>query len=254
MKRVIWRNRKKGALQVKNMNKKIVFILIIVSLLLIAGCTGGSKDKRPITDFDIRKGTDGLDMKFTENTPPKSVFEDSIFPIAINLKNKGAFDIDDEEGGFDGKNGTLVFGFERDYIDMAEKEKDDEGNIKKITFDIKGKSIFNPAGDEEFITINAQAKEIGEQSETRPSTILATVCYPYKTILGTSICVDTDIYGIGKGEKACSIKDLRFSEGQGAPVTITKIETRMLPQDENKVKPHFLIHVENRGKGEVINQ
>ena len=68
------------------------------------------------------------------------------------------------------------------------------------------------------------------------------------------MCIDTDIIGEVRGKKVCDIKDLTFSEGQGAPVAVTKIETRMLPDvDVNKVKPHFIIFIENKGNGEVVN-
>jgi len=333
------------------MNKKIIFGFIILSLLLIAGCTGGSRNKSPITDVDVRKGTDGLIMQFTKNAPPERVFEESIFPIAVILRNRGASDIEPvstlidvevtkQDGGgeykdFDKQLGTvegkLVFGFETTFVDLSEevkvksleseknslenersqlkdkrkmlgdeindlqgeegtedfgdrldeideelieiKVRIDEINARLIEIpvelidarkelnliendfkldEIKGKSIFSPNGDQELITINARTKRIGTQSETQPSTILATACYPYKTIFGSSVCIDTDIYGTRRGQKVCSIKDLKFSEGQGAPVAITKIETRMLPQDNNLVKPHFLIHIENKGNGEVV--
>ncbi len=224
----------------KNTIKKLIFAIFMLFLIIIVGCDSGTKSKTPITDVDVRKGIDGLIMEFTKNAPPARVFEDSIFPIAVNLKNKGASDIEKEKG-------IIVFGFEKAYVDVG-KESDERQQI-----DIKGKSVFNPDGDEDFITINAKAKKIGEQSETHPSTILATACYPYKTVFGSSACVDTDIYGLRKGEKACSIRDLEFANGQGAPVTITKVETRMLPDvDEDKVKPHFIIHIENKGNGEVI--
>jgi len=375
-----------------NVNKKIILITCILFLLVIAGCTGGSRNKSPITDVDVRSGTDGLIMEFAKNAPPKKVFEDSVFPIAINLKNRGAFDIGSEIGEFakDVKKANLVFGFEKTYVDVVKEEKvkkidekikelplgvfeeylmrihadeiatynqyigcymenlrdldperyqeqlinafsvkydeflestsyeseteivivefekylkdsfadeivpynqylkcyidglrDPDPETYKVRliggfsviydeflvsgfaakfveseerkiFEINGKSIFNPNGDQDLKTINAQTKKIGAQSETQPSTILATACYPYETILGTSVCIDTDIYGQRRGKKVCKITDLNFGEGQGAPVAITKVETRMLPEDKNKVKPHFLIHIENKGNGEVV--
>ncbi len=242
-------------------NKNLILIIGILILLVLVGCNMNGGGDRPITDVDVRKGTEGLVMGFTKNAPPERVFERSkdessgIFPVGVELKNKGASDIE---------NGILVFGFEKDYVDVADasgqledsgcKELNGESiNYEKCGFDIKGKSIFNLEGDEEFIRINAQTKKIGAQSETQPSTILATACYQYNTSFGSSVCVDTDVYGIRKGKKACNIVDLQFSEGQGAPVTITKVETRMLPSEEDKIKPHFLIHVENKGNGEVIN-
>lgn len=222
--------------------KQIIFLFFALSLLAITGCKGGfgsgSGNNAPITDADVRKGLDGIAAEFIKNAPPEKVFEDSIFPIGINLENKGAFDI---ESGF------LSIGLEKAYMDFL-NENDELKNFK-----IKGKSIFNLNGDEEFITFNAQAKKVGAQSETHPSIIFATVCYPYKTILGTSVCVDTDIFGTGLRDKACEVMDLEFNGGQGAPVAITKIETRMFPDPSNdRIKPHFIIHVENKGNGEVI--
>ena len=220
------------------MNKKLILVLGIIFLLVITGCKSGNKDKNPITDVDVRKGIDGLAMTFIMNAPPASVFENSIFPIGVELKNKGASNIE---------NGLLVFGFEKTYVDVSEANKETQ------KFDIKGKSIFNLNGDEELIKINAKAKMAGTQSEIHPSTILATACYPYQTIFGTSVCVDTDIYGERKTQKACSIKDSEFNEGQGAPVAITKVDARMLYTDENKVRPQFIIYIENKGNGEVID-
>ncbi|MBN4049239.1 hypothetical protein JYT91_01335 [archaeon AH-315-M20] len=219
--------------------KKYILLFSIIFVVVLSGCKGSSGSK-PITDVDVRKGTDGLVIEFTKNAPPDRVFEDSVFPIAMHLRNKGASDI---------KQGFLALGFEKTYVDFADEKEE------SIEFEIKGKSIFNINGDEEFITLNAKTKKVGAQSETHPSTILATACYPYKTILGTSVCVDTDIFGTKLRDKACEVKDIQFSKGQGGPITITKIETRMLPsadQDPDKVKPHFIIFIENKGNGEVI--
>ena len=232
------------SLKTMSYNKKAIAIIgILLVLVVVSGCEGGNifgkkQDKRPITDADIRKGTDGLDMEFLTNAPPERVFEDGRFPISLRLKNEGATDIEE---------GILIFASEKSYVNVSLESKE------RQEFIIKGKSIYSPVGDEEFIQVNPQAKKISAQSETHPSTIFATACYPYNTTLGTSVCIDTDIIDEVKGKKACNVKDLTFSEGQGAPVAITKIETRMLPQDDNKVKPHFIIFIENKGNGEVVN-
>jgi len=231
------------------MNKKIIFAFAVVSLFVIAGCGGGNNEQRPITDVDIRKGADGLEMEFLSNAPPINVFEENPFPIAVELRNKGACHIGSQTGDCTtGEEGIIVFGFEQAYVgaETAGEERQE--------FGIKGKSIINPNGDMEFVTIDAQTKKISAQSETHPSTIFATACYPYKTIFGGSVCVDPDIYGMLKGEKACDIKAMPFPNSQGAPVAVTKIETRMLPEiGEDKVRPHFFIFIENKGNGEVVN-
>lgn len=229
------------------MNEKIILAFAAIGLLLVAGCEGGSlfgkqqKEERPVTDADVRKGFSGLNMEFVQNVPPESVFEESDFQIAVNLKNEGASNIGDNSG-------VLVFGLENAYTDVA------AGANAKQGFGVNGKSVYNLNGDKMFVELNAQTKKIGTQSEKHPSTIFATACYPYKTVLGTSVCIDPDVTGAATVKKVCEIKEMTFAEGQGAPVAITKIETRMLPDvDASHIKPHFIIFIENSGNGEVVN-
>ena len=247
------------------MDKKIIFAFIVVSLFLISGCEGGAmfgkkEEKRPVTDADVRKGFSGLNMEFEKNAPPESVFEGSdtnpsAFPISLRLKNEGAFDIEDNKETVENEGGIVVFGFEKTYVDVVGEGGRCPGGLCK-GISIKGKSIYSPAGDEDSINVDASAKKIGAQSEKHPSTILATACYPYNTTLGTSVCIDPDVIGEATSKKACNVQDVTFTEGQGAPVAITKIETRMLPFTDNgvdKIKPHFIIFIENKGNGEVVN-
>jgi hypothetical protein len=257
-------------------NKNLLLVIGILSLIVIAGCSGQKKQERPITDVDVRKGLDGLVMEFLPNAPPDIVFAENNFPIAVSLRNKGAYDIDsleveyfeekviddpilEEEITIKDKEtkiigGNLVFGLETNFVDVKTQEDEVTQGQGDEVQEIKllGKSVINPAGDEKVIDINVQAKKIGEQSETQPSTILATACYPYKTVLGTSVCIDPDVIGVPNDIKPCTVADVDFREGQGAPVAITKIETRMLQQDDTSVVPHFILHIENLGNGEVL--
>jgi len=287
------------------MNKKINFIIVMMILLAVAGCSG-KKSNNSLTDADIRVGTDGLKMEFLQNAPPKNVFEGGSFPISLRIKNAGASNIGDDPKTEDvvEQSGIVVFGFEKAYVGLVGNVKDKASNLNeeekialktagidevsltsistisqkkpedltdadklllekfietltnltaKKPIKISGKQIFNPNGDEDFIGITAWTKKIGGQSETKPTTIFATACYPYKTILDASVCIDTDVTGQRRGQKSCKIKDIDFGDGQGAPVAITKIETKMLPQeDEGKVKPHFIIYLKNAGDGQVI--
>jgi len=145
--------------------------------------------------------------------------------------------------------GHLSIGLEKTFLDFV------DNNDEQKQFGLEGKSVFNLNGGQRIEKLTAYTKDIGAQSELRISTIFASACYPYKTKLGTSVCIDTDIFGQKIGNKVCQVKDLQFSQGQGGPVTITKVEIRMLPDaddDPNKVLPQFIIHVENQGNGEVI--
>jgi len=77
-------------------------------------------------------------------------------------------------------------------------------------------------------------------------TILATLCYPYKTKASPSVCIDPFPFDNSQ-DKVCSIGSAKLSS-QGAPIAITSIE-----QEASASKIQFKINIKNLGDGEVIN-
>jgi len=147
-----------------------------------------------------------------------------------------------------------------DLIDQinTEKEKLNPKNEAKTThFFMVGKSLWNPQGGREMIKFNAKTKDIGIMSTQHDSTILASACYEYSAIATESVCIDTDINNMGTFEQVCEAEDIDLQD-QGGPVAIDKIETHMMPRTspngEQYVQPQFIIYVENRGDGRVINK
>ena len=125
-------------------------------------------------------------------------------------------------------------------------------NNKDIRFNLKGKSIALPTGDQKTEVIRAKAKKISGQSEMHVSKILTSICYPYQTKKNIDVCIDTDIYNIKNMKKVCNVRDITLTT-QGAPVAITKIESEMLSsEDGNVVKPSFKIYIKNVGDGIVF--
>jgi len=235
------------------MKQKIIFFLIFA--VIVSACTAVTTKK---TTIDIRIGIDGLSLEFLKNTPPQKVFEEDVFPAIIRVKNKGAYSIKGNDVA------VLSLGVEKDYTKKVNLLKEgkvmQEGAGSSAIFNLNGKSQLNPNGEEEIISYNIEAGKIDPQSEAHPSTITATLCYPYETVLESTICVDTDINNLRPGKKICSSQDLIFNSGQGAPVAITKIEPLMLPLQlsdspvTDKIKPQFLIYIENKGPGVVIKR
>ena len=243
------------------MMKKPLPKIILLFLLFIVGCKG----MYSITDVSIYKGTDGLAIKFIENAPPNEVFEKTILPLGIMIRNAGAYDIE---------NGLITFSLEEDYMLLDKTSTRTSGRGKKsaeerfdwieneriswiedkpqIKFSLNGKTIERAEGEEEIMTLKAEARPLEELSQTHEPSILATACYDYKTELVAAVCVDTDVYGIKKITKSCKVKELGFSS-QGAPVAITRIGTEIMPMDiPDRVRPQFLIQVQNKGDGLVI--
>ena len=218
----------------QNRNAGIILLIMITLVFFLSGCVSNPFIK-PTTQDDFRIGRDGILINFLDNAPPSETYEEYPFSIGLMLKNAGAYDT---------KGGIISFTVEDDYIELL--------NNKDIRFNLKGKSIALPTGDQKTEVIRAKAKKISGQSEMHTSKILASICYPYQTKKNIDVCIDTDIYNIKNMKKVCNVKDITLTT-QGAPVAITKIESEMLSsEDEKIVKPSFKIYIKNVGGGIVF--
>ena len=225
--------------------KKIIFLSLALLSLVLLGCgyisTGsGSKSQY----VDVRVGIYGLVAEFAKNAPPQTVFEDGKFAVVLRIRNAGAYDI---------KNGLITFGLEKDYVpQIALQDNPAAISDETLNFDIRGKSLIDQRGEENVISLQATAGKLDPQSESKQSTLTATFCYPYKTIASATVCIDPDIANIRPVKKVCQVNDINLNRGQGAPIAVRKIETRIVP-DVEKVKPQFLIYLENTGQGIAVN-
>ena len=233
-------------------SQKYSIILILFILLLVTSCATAPKR----TEADIFTGFEGLSIEFGQNAPPPRVFERSPFPVLLKITNNGAQSIKENKG-------ILTIGREKDYIPTVKFERDtritipstsDKNIDNQRNFNIDGKTLFNPKGDELVVYFDATTGRLEAQSEQKTSVMTANICYPYQTSLSTTICIDPDAVGIRQGQKACQVHDLAFANGQGAPISITMIQEQIIPViDENTVKPQFLIFIENKGNGNPVN-
>jgi|SRR3989338_4812934 len=221
--------------------KKIILLLLLLATLTACSLVPSSSNTRP-KEIDIYAGTSGLRPEFSKNAPPQTVFESSGFPILIKISNLGAYSIPE-------KSGLLSIAREKDYVPEIYLQENPTSAINDpIHFEVMGKTQSNPDGDEILISLNAKTGNLDPQSESKSSTLTATLCYPYKTILSATTCIDTDIANIRPVKKVCTPSEMIFGRGQGAPITVAKIEPQMIPEGD-KVKPQFLIYLENRGTG-----
>ena len=235
-------------------NKKI--LLLFLAGIFLLGCNTTTSNNSNNKDVTFT-GTDGITAEFAANAPAKTVFENSYFPILIRIRNQGAYSIPKDPADMQG---LITIGREKDYVPILEiKEesrlaKSSGPSDNEMTFFIDGRSQINPNGDEWVASLKAKTSKLDAQSERRISTITANLCYPYKTVLSTTVCIDPDIEGIRPGKKVCKVAAQPFANGQGAPLAITKVESSMLPDtDNNVIKPQFIIYIENKGRGNPVN-
>ena len=244
-------------MKVVSIHKKIIFPIFLIFVIIVIGCTPSSSSSKT-KEVDVFVGTDGLSAEFAKTAPPPKVFEDSNFPILLRIRNKGAYSIQKDNSNKPSLRVVLSLSREKDYVKTLKLEENSRvygsaSDDSKAFFFVDGKTTINPQGDEIIVSFNAKTGKLDPQSEVKQSTIPATLCYPYQTVLSTTVCIDTDVAGVRPGKKVCSVKEIVFNSGQGAPITVTKIEPQMIPVENDMVKPQFLIFVENKGKGNPVN-
>lgn len=231
-----------------------VFRLLCIgmALFLLASCSSTVSGPREV---DYRRGTDSIMMQFLPNAPPEQFYtpstgEVAAFPVGLRLANNGAADV---------ALGFLTLAVEKDYVnivgwDLSEPAISEAGVSERAGFSLAGKSDTFPLGDETVALATLQAKPIGPQIMQQDTTVIITACYPYETKASTAACVDTDIFTMRQRQKVCTPRAISLSGGQGGPVAVTSIEERILPQGNDYVRPQFVITIENRGSGSIVNK
>ncbi len=213
------------------MRKKIIILLFGIILLFLVGCTTGNTQN---SEREYHHGTQGIE--FEMHGLLDKMYEGTPFQVIVQLYNKGAYDISEA---------YVVMTLENDYMQISKGEQ-------LHAFSLAGKSLLNPVGDFSLETFDVQTKKIDKTSQYHDSVVTITACYKYMTDVITEVCIDPHFYDLSPTKKACEVKDLSLGD-QGAPVAITDVEVKMLPNGEEFVRPQFIIHVRNVGNGNVIN-
>ena len=202
--------------------KKTIIAIIIMLTILVAGCTR-TDNTQPI---NVYTGTEGVTIKFLQNTPQKSLYENSETLVIAEIWNKGAYSLNGSTGNYV----TLNLNFDKLYF---------SGNIiegfplfepsQTVWRTVQGKSQGMPYGERKLVQLASLKINSIPGTRESPKTIIdASVCYPYKTIISQMICIDSDIYGIDKSP-VCRNRGTYTYSGQGAPVVISRIEADMIP-------------------------
>ena len=222
---------------------KKVFICGIIVLLLVFcfGCnkfsSGIGQTDKPLSpwDMDFHKGTKGLTMKLVENQPPSEVWENSVFQIAVELRNEGAANIKE----------SLLYISDFKYVSV---------NKIRSVGDLTGKSATDPVGRLKIESFEVNALEV--KDDDKADSFVVTACYKYETKAGIEICINPNVMDIAKlKEGDCNPSSVSASGGQGAPVAVTKVEEDFIPINDGgilKTKVLFKIHIANLGSGKLV--
>ena len=217
--------------------KNCVKVFFIILLVFVSGCIPRGKVK----EEDPLHGTKGLTIKFIRGMPPYRVYEGDQINIGVELENDGSYPID--EGYF-----NLIT--EKQYINPEPYEKLFTSNKP-----LYGRTIISQEGEKKLISIFANVGSVQSFSGI-DTNIIAEACYGYKTNLSTEVCIDTNQYD-NSYDKPCNVKTLTFG-GQGAPVSIKKVEPRFTTKINDLGKeiviPQFILYIKKTQDGEIINK
>jgi len=217
--------------------KRALFILLV---LFLAACNQQNPQEinqvSAVTSY-VRSGTQGVEMQFVQNLPPRQMYETGDLVTLIELRNKGSHDLGREPfqqcfvhfGGFD-KN--IIRGVEE----------------RQTCGDLPGKSAFLQDGGFTSIEFTSRGITLPADTDKYVPPLVATVCYEYKTIATPQVCVDPNFFEITSEQKACIVRDAAVSGGQAAPVAVTAVNVDMAGPTAI-----FTIDISNVGGGRVIS-
>lgn len=213
-----------------------VFVLVLVGILIFAiqGCQQQPDDLAKT----VHVGTKGLTMAFIENNPPNKITASTggEFNLGIELKNEGTAPT---------KGRLFLSGFDTNIIDIPDfYEFPNPDNCG--TDYIGGRTKFNSAGETCIENINGLLN-LNPVVDYIDFPLMVTAMYQYVTDTSVMVCIDPNFNQIGK--KACLMKPVSVSGGQGAPIAITGVE----PIPVGKGKIQFQITVQNVGGGKVVD-
>ena len=217
-----------------------LFLIAVMIAMAFYGCSSpdtgggiqfstGNNGNSGTADQNYNKGTTGLKLDFLANSPPSELYDGQTFPFVLEILNTGITDTNP-------------------YITLTGFDK----NIVKVDWTnrqpglIYGKSQINPTGGYGTIDDNVKVS-LPSGVDVFPTPVTAIACYEYVTEGISQVCVDPD--PTNNRDDVCAAKLIQLSGGQGAPVAITKIETK--PSIGTN---YFLITVSNLDKtGAVIS-
>jgi len=214
--------------------KEVALVCFVLLALFLAGCRA-RQEVEPDATEKIYKGTDGLVMTFLKDNPPDKLWDTSTLDIIVGLANKGTSDLSGTRCAL------YLSGYDKDII-RGLPQAAQCGLLEP-------KSSLNPEGSYTTVEFSTDHPMIlSEGIDSLDQGFMVTACYEYETNAKVSVCIDPHLYDIGPVDRVCNVRDVTLTGGQGAPVSVDKVEVNMA---ENKVL--FKIRVSNKG-GAVVKK
>ena len=206
-------------------------LMLILALVLIAGCQGGDDNNAGTGTFT--GGAGGVGIKFVELAPPKTFDEGNNVAVKVLLINNGEYDLAVGEAK------AKVYGVNLDNFGLAKEYKSTPGALR-------GVGEFNTEGGQEEIDFG-NAKYALPVINSEEFVLRARVCYPYQTRVLSEVCVAN----AASTSEACSLDGEKIKQGDvsSGPIQVSSLKE----QTRGSSQVRFDLTVENKGGGEVYN-
>ncbi len=198
-------------------------------LLFVVSCGPGSGDD--VLQYNFQTGTSGLQIDLFENAPPREIYQDSSFGIAVELDNQAAYDI---PGGI-----VTIVGLDQTYFYVFPPEQP--------FGPLLGRSALSPSGDKTVVEFSGQTHKLLGNAEKHMANYIVKVNYVSEMEFTDTVCINPQLYAVY--DSGCELDDTKSYSGQGAPLAITKMEEIISPGGNPRVE--FRLFLKNRGRGDV---
>ena len=202
--------------------KKVFFILAL--LVVLSSCSNET-----VYTHQNYVGTEGVVFDFSSNMPPSVLYENTPAIVSFDVFNRGAYSIRDPEKGI------ITLRYDNLYFSSDRRSVYFEGDRVNINgFTLEGRQPGYPRGDRTLVELGRlDINEIQGDRSAVTTRLSASICYPYKTFLTETVCVDTDVFE-GVSDPVCRSRGAYTYSSQGAPIAISKIEPRMIPRSRQE--------------------
>ena len=224
--------------------KKIYLLFITVIMLTIAGCSSGT-DARQSGGLSLNAfegGDKALLMSFGEGAPPQRIMDGGIqsFNVRVLLENVGEFDIPESSGY------VVLAGFSSRDLNLETTSLE----IPELRGVRKQGSNKIPGGRSQVTFTNLKYLPELTSGTTRQS-LIANVCYPYKTRSVVSLCIAGETLVIQDANSAiCDLESKRDFANSGSPLRIENVN--QYPSGRNSIEFQFdIVHKPTSNNGRL---
>ena len=221
-----------------------LIVLGMVFLFLITGCPENTSGGPPTDPFI--GGTEGLEIKFLEGSPPEEVTDGGTFPFQalVSLRNMGEYDLKKEDVEVS-LIGVYAADFDTTESKLNDKKPEDDPSPKRR--DSEG-NIIEPV--ETFVTFPDYDEEFNYKDKLTGNTVFifrADVCYEYQTKALAEICVLENLVDVAD-DAICEPGGSKEVFSSGSPIQVESFSQSVVGKD----KIQFNFNIVRVGDGDIF--